>query len=113
MNAEDFQAFTSALRRNLERDPRVIGLMAAGSMAGQSHQPDEWSDHDFWLIVEPDAQAWFHSHNDWLPDSDRIVLWFREPHGGFKAVYQNGHLLEFAGSPTVAARQSQRLPSAD
>ncbi len=98
MNVQDYQAFTDALRRYLERDSRVIGLMAAGSMAGCSHQPDEWSDHDFWLIVEPDAQEWFHTHRDWLPDSDQIVLWFREPHGGFKAVYRNGHLLEFAVS---------------
>lgn len=98
MNTKDYQTFTDALRRALEPDPRVIGLMAAGSMAGQSHQPDEWSDHDFWVIVEPGAQAWYHTHTEWLPDSDQIVLWFQEPHGGFKVVYRSGHLLEFAVS---------------
>ncbi len=107
MNAQDYQAFIDALQRNLERDLRVIGLMAAGSMAGGSHQPDEWSDHDFWVIVEPDAQAWFHTHNDWLPDSDQIILWFREPHGGFKAVYESGHLLEFAVSDRESLRQAK------
>ncbi|MBN1681151.1 MAG: hypothetical protein JW966_12770 [Anaerolineae bacterium] len=107
MNAHDYQAFTEMLQRNLERDPRVIGLMASGSMAGSSHQPDEWSDHDFWLIVEPDAQAWLHSHHEWLPDSDQIALWFREPHGGFKAIYRSGHLLEFAVSDRQILQQAK------
>lgn len=31
MNTQDYQDFTDALRRNLERDPRVIGLLAAGT----------------------------------------------------------------------------------
>ncbi len=96
MDPHDYQAFTDALRTTLERDPRVLGLMAAGSMAGISHQPDQWSDHDFWLIVEPGALAWYHAHFDWLPDSDQIVLRFRETQDGYKVVYRSGHLLEFA-----------------
>ena len=98
MDPQAYQAFTGALLHNLERDARVLGLMAAGSMAQQSHPPDEWSDHDFWLVVEPDAQVWFHTRREWLPDSDQLVLFFREPHGGFKALYRSGHLLEFAVS---------------
>lgn len=98
MNAQDYQAFTDTLQRTLERDPRVVGLIAAGSMASVSHQPDQWSDHDFWVLVEPDAVAWFHSHTAWLPDSDQIVLWFRETQDGFKVVYRSGHLLEYAVS---------------
>ncbi|HEX3049202.1 MAG TPA: hypothetical protein VHP83_00995 [Aggregatilineaceae bacterium] len=96
MNPQDYQAFTAALQRNLERDPRVIGLMAAGSMAQGSHQPDQWSDHDFWVVVE--SPEWFHNHLDWLPDRDQIVLHFREQHGGFKTLYRSGHLLEYAVS---------------
>jgi lincosamide nucleotidyltransferase len=107
MNSQQYQAFTEALRCNLERDSRVTGLMAAGSMACGSHQPDEWSDHDFWVVVEPSAQEWFHTHNDWLPDSGQIVLWFREPHGGFKALYRNGHLLEFAVTDHPALLQAK------
>ncbi len=105
MNQQEYRAFSDALQRNLEHDSRVSGLMAAGSMACLSHQPDEWSDHDFWVIVEPDAQEWFHTHHEWLPDSDQIVLLFRESHGSFKAIYRNGHLLEF----TVSDRQDLLL----
>ena len=96
MNSEQYRAFTETLTETLASDPRVVGLVAAGSMAGQSHPPDMWSDHDFWLVVTPDAEAWFHTHQDWLPDSDQIALWFREPQGGFKALYRSGHLLEYA-----------------
>ncbi len=98
MNQEEYRAFTATLQHTLERDPRVLGLMAVGSTACLSHQPDEWSDHDFWVIVEPGAEEWFHTHCEWLPDSEQIVLLFREPHGGFKTVYRSGHLLEFAVS---------------
>lgn len=99
MNLHDYQAFTDALQQRLECDPRVIGLMAAGSMARLSHQPDEWSDHDFWVIVEAGAEQDFISQHDWLPEGDQIVLYFRENmHGALKAVYATGHLLEFAVS---------------
>jgi hypothetical protein len=99
MNPRQYQAFTDALQHNLERDPRVIGLMAAGSMANGSHQPDEWSDHDFWVVVESGAEAWFINQQEWLPDHDQIVLYFREPvHGAIKAIYSTAHLLEFAVS---------------
>lgn len=96
MNQQEYQAFSDALQRTLERDSRVRGLIAAGSMAGLSHQPDEWSDHDFWVVVEPDTLEWFHTHHEWLPDSEQIVLWFRETRDGFKVIYRSGHLLEFA-----------------
>lgn len=98
MNPQEYRDFTAALQRNLERDARVVALMAAGSMAGVSHQPDEWSDHDFWLVVEPGAPEWFYKHTEWMPDSDQIVLYFQESHGGLKAIYRSGHLLEFAVS---------------
>lgn len=98
MNPQQYEAFTRALVDGLERDPRVVGLMAAGSMAARSHQPDQWSDHDFWLVVETDAQPDYQNNGDWLPDPTQIVLWIREHHGGFKVLYRSGHLLEYAVS---------------
>lgn len=97
MNPQEYQAFTDALQQTLEHDSRVLGLMAAGSMARRSHQPDEWSDHDFWVVVEPDTWQWFVDQHEWLPDSDQIVFYFRETlPAGMKAVYRSGHLAEFA-----------------
>ncbi len=95
MNPEQYQAFTEALRTNLERDERVIGLLAVGSMAATHHQPDQWSDHDFAVIVTSDAEL-FRTDLHWLPEQDQIVLAFRETDHGLKVVYRSGHLLEFA-----------------
>ncbi|NDJ75948.1 MAG: hypothetical protein GYB65_06790 [Chloroflexi bacterium] len=99
MNIQHYEAFTTALVQTLERDPRVLGLMAMGSMARQSHQPDEWSDHDFWVVVQPGAVAWFRTRRDWLPNDDRIVLHFIDTqHDGITAIYGSGHFVEFAVS---------------
>lgn len=102
MNTHDYHAFTAALIANLESDARVLGLIAAGSMAGISHQPDEWSDHDFWLVVTPGSADWYVQNASWMPHSDDIVLYFQEHHGGLKTVYRSGHLLEFAVTDRAA-----------
>jgi hypothetical protein len=56
MTPEEYGAFTEALRRSLEADPRVLGLVAVGSMAERETRPDAWSDHDFLVVVSPGAQ---------------------------------------------------------
>jgi hypothetical protein len=99
MDPVAYQAFTDQLQQSIEQNPRVIGLMAAGSMARSSHEPDEWSDHDFWVVVEPGEEGQFVTRTDWLPDGDQIVLYFRHPvYGALKALYPSGHLLDFAVS---------------
>lgn len=47
MDPNAYNQFTETLVGNLNRDERVLGLVAVGSMAATHHQPDEWSDHDF------------------------------------------------------------------
>jgi len=96
MTTGEYQEFTKALVARLERDQRVIGLVAVGSMAHRDYLPDEWSDHDFFVIVENGNQEWFRANFDWLPQNDRIVHSFRETPHGVKVLYDTGHLLEFA-----------------
>ena len=96
MKRDDYNAFTDQLRLNLLDDERVLGLVVLGSTADRSHAPDEWSDHDFFVITEHDQQEWFRTHFDWLPDHENIVLTVRETAHGLKILYQNGHVLEFA-----------------
>lgn len=96
MQAEEYQAFTRTLLGNLEKDGRVVGLVAVGSMAQQDYQPDQWSDHDFFVVVEPGTQAGFHKDLSWLPQAVEIVFSFQETEHGRKVVYRSGHLLEFA-----------------
>jgi hypothetical protein len=96
MTPEAYEAFTRALVGNLESEPRVVGLVALGSMAARDYLPDRWSDHDFFVIVEAGEQERFRTDLSWLPEPQRIVLAFRETEHGMKVVYDDGHLLEFA-----------------
>lgn len=96
MTPEQFENFTAQLTANLEPDSRVIGLVALGSMAQQDYQPDEFSDHDFFVVTVQDVQEEFRQQFDWLPDADQIAFTFRETQHGVKVLYSHGHLLEYA-----------------
>jgi len=92
----EYRQYTEALLSSLTNDPRVVGLAALGSMAEQGRMPDQWSDHDFFVIVRPGEQPWFRTNRGWLPQAESIALFFQETAHGCKAVYDSGHLVEFA-----------------
>ncbi|WP_420631434.1 hypothetical protein [Candidatus Leptofilum sp.] len=96
MNLARYNRFTDELTRKLDDDPRVLGLVALGSMAQQDYQPDEWSDHDFFVITIQGVQEDMRQDLSWLPRADELVFQFRETEHGVKALYRGGHLLEFA-----------------
>ncbi|HEY0372989.1 MAG TPA: hypothetical protein VGD79_13370, partial [Thermoanaerobaculia bacterium] len=91
----NYHAFTDQLAATLTADPRILGLIALGSMAEVGGRlPDRYSDHDFFVITQH-AEA-FRATTEWLPHAGRIALWFRETPHGCKAVYDDGHLVEYA-----------------
>lgn len=96
MDPEEYERFGRDLENRLAADPRVLGLVAVGSMARRGTSPDRWSDHDFFVVVEPGTQESFRSNLDWVPRHDEIVLSFRETAHGVKAIFRDGHLIEFA-----------------
>jgi hypothetical protein len=96
MTPEAYREFTRQLVDELERDERVLGLVALGSMAAIDYEPDQWSDHDFFVITRPGDQAAMRASTAWLPSSERLVLHFAETDHGVKALWDDGHLVEFA-----------------
>jgi hypothetical protein len=96
MQTEAYHQFTEQLVTNLKKGDDILGLVAAGSMAGQDYQSDEWSDHDFWVITRPGAQDRYRKEFNWLPRSNEIAWAFQETEHGCKVIYQDGHLAEFA-----------------
>lgn len=96
MLPDAYDAFTRELTERLERDGRVVGLVAVGSMAQRDYRADSWSDHDFFVVVEPGTQEAFRADLSWLPRPAEIALSFRETQHGLKVVYRGAHLLEFA-----------------
>lgn len=96
MNLTEYNQFTEALRLKLAGDDRVLALVALGSMAQQDYQPDDWSDHDFFVITIHGVQEDMRQDLSWLPRPDELAFSFRETDHGLKALYRGGHLLEFA-----------------
>ena len=96
MDAQAYDAFTAALQGSLAGRPDVLGLVALGSMAGRDYQPDEFSDHDFFVVAAPPSAEPLREDLSWLPARDRVLLSFRETAHGLKVLYDDGHLLELA-----------------
>lgn len=90
-----FNTWTDALVASLAPRPEVLGLVLLGSGAEQA-RIDEWSDHDFYLVVEPEVAEAYRQDLSWLPEGPGIVLSPRETKHGLKVVLEDGHVLEFA-----------------
>lgn len=81
-----------------ERDG-LIGLALLGSASDEAaHRRDEWSDHDFFALIAEGRAGDIRPDLSWLPDQHRLVLTAREGEIGFVAVYDDGHVFEFAFS---------------
>src|SRR5437868_13505770 len=96
MERDKYHSFTARLREGLEADRRVLGLVALGSMSGEPPEPDQWSDHDFFVISRDGEEERLRTELAWLPDPDEVVFAYRETAHGVNAFYRSGHLLEFA-----------------
>lgn len=91
----EFDAYTERLVASVASRDDVLGLVLLGSGA-QRERLDEWSDHDFYLVVRDDAAEAMRRDLSWLPEHERVVLAPRETEHGLKVVYDDGHVLEFA-----------------
>ncbi len=92
-------AWLEAALATLTARDDVVGVVGMGSTADAS-RVDEWSDHDVAIIVIPGAEGRYRGRVDWMPDAGRVVLVLEQHHGGGRAVYDDGHLVEW-GVATV------------
>lgn len=95
LSKEEFIAFEEELTGNLQRHPDVLGLVFVGSAADHS-RIDQWSDHDFFVVSVEGKGESLRQDLRWLPNHDKIAFHPRETAHGFKVVYLDGHVLEFA-----------------
>lgn len=92
-----YRQFSARLTERLQADPDVLAAVAVGSMAElEDNPPGPGSGHDFWIVTRPGAQDRFRDRKRWLPEPERILLFFRETPHGMKALYDDGHLLSYA-----------------
>lgn len=95
--AEEFARRSAALAA-VARE-RFAGLVLLGSSSdAAAARRDEWSDHDFFLLADPGDEDAVRDVTSWLPDPERLVLVAREGEIGFAAVYDDGHVFEFAAA---------------
>lgn len=90
-----FLDYSDRLAANAQAHPNVVGLVLLGS-AADTARADEWSDHDFFLIVKDGMAEQFRQDLSWLPGYNHVVISPRETDHGLKVVYRDGHVLEFA-----------------
>ncbi|MFH8248961.1 hypothetical protein ACH3VR_01155 [Microbacterium sp. B2969] len=96
---ERFEALSRGLAEGVRGRPGFAGLVLLGSASDEAAgRRDEWSDHDFFAITREGAGRMLRPDLSWLPDQDRLVLTAREGEIGFVAVYDDGHVFEFAFS---------------
>lgn len=99
VDAARFDALSAGLADGVREHDDLIGLVLLGSASDEaSARRDEWSDHDFFALIEEGHGAAVRPDLSWLPDQDRLVLTAREGEIGFVAVYDDGHVFEFAFS---------------
>jgi len=98
-DVDRFDQLSAGLAAGVREHEGLIGLVLLGSASEEAKsRRDEWSDHDFFAIVEAGRGGQVRPDLSWLPDQERIVLTAREGEIGFVAVYDNGHVFEFAFS---------------
>lgn len=97
----DFDTYTRLLAEAAERVPGVRSLVLLGSASEEARaRRDEWSDHDFYAILEPGSQDEVRERLDLLPLREHVVMVAAEGTIGFSVLWDDGHLFEFGiGTP--------------
>lgn len=92
---DEFERYLRELSDGCRAHPDIVGLVLMGSSADRS-RVDEWSDHDFAVVCESGTQEKLRRNLSWLPRHNSLGFAAREHHDGFKGIYRNGAVIEFA-----------------
>lgn len=84
------------LATSAANSPNTIAFIGAGSAGAAISRMDQYSDIDFFLIVEDGFSSHFINNNSWFGDYLPIVFEFRDTEHGNKVLLENGVFLEFA-----------------
>lgn len=96
MTPDRFPEFTRSVADRAGTRSEVVGVVALGSTAATVRQPDQWSDHDMFVITTNGSARAMREDLSWLPDPERIVWVLRETEHGRAVLYDDAHLVELA-----------------
>ncbi len=74
----------------------ALALLGLGSVGKDVHRLDQYSDLDFFVIVEPACKSRYIDNLDWLAAVCPVGFSFRNTADGHKALYDDGVFCEFA-----------------
>lgn len=84
------------IARSLEASGRAEALIGLGSVGLELDRLDEFSDLDFFAIVEPGWKAHYIDDLAWLEQAAPVAYAFRNTEDGYKLLFADGIFCEFA-----------------
>lgn len=96
MNKESLELRLQEIARSLSRYEHALALLGLGSAGLETVRMDEYSDLDFFVIVEKSHKQEFLNDLSWLNNICPIVYQFANTADGFKLLYQDGIFCEMA-----------------
>lgn len=82
--------------RSLAQRPTSLALIGLGSVGRELDRLDDYSDLDFFVIVESDHKPDYLADPSWLADAHPLAYAFRNSDAGFKFLYADGIYGEMA-----------------
>tara|TARA_R110001583_G_scaffold51161_11_gene159786 strand:- start:17327 stop:18091 length:765 start_codon:yes stop_codon:yes gene_type:complete len=81
---------------SLEHSGQALALLGLGSVGIETERLDDFSDLDFFAIVQPGTKMRFIDNLDWLSEINPISYCFRNTVDGYKILSEDGIFYEFA-----------------
>lgn len=100
----------NAIATSLERSGNALALIGLGSVGLETDRLDEYSDLDFFAVVETGHKHEFLDNLTWLSSIHPIAYAYRNTRDGHKVLYQDGVFCEFAVFETPELRQIPFAP---
>jgi hypothetical protein len=95
-NPDLLLARLDAIGRSLSQREDALALMGLGSVGMETNRLDEFSDLDFFVVVEEGAKGWYIKSLDWLGAVHPISFQFQNTVDGHKVLFADGIFCEFA-----------------
>jgi lincosamide nucleotidyltransferase len=81
---------------SLSKSGHALALIGLGSVGEELHRLDEYSDLDFFVIVEPGYKHHYIENLEWLSRLSPIAYYFQNTPDGYKLLFADGVFCEFA-----------------
>lgn len=96
MDLKDLLKRLDEIGHSLERSGHALALIGLGSVGVERDRLDQYSDLDFFVIVEEGYKRTYIDSLQWLSNVHPVVYRFRNTEDGYKLLFEDGIFCEFA-----------------